>query len=300
MPRVFPKSVIVLGGGYIGCEFATYFRAFGVDVTIVEMLPSLIPMMDADLSKELQRAFSRRGIKILTNTKANPASVQSGDDGVQLEVETDGKTQTLRADYVLLAAAREAVTDDLGLDAIGLQLERGYLSVGEGNQTRVPHVYAVGDIAGGLGLAHKAYAEGILAAEHMCGKNQLKTIDSNRVPQPIFCFPQVAAVGLTEAQARESGAELEIGKFPFTANSRAKILNDSGGFVKLIADKASGDVLGVHMIGPLVTELISEAALGKFLESTPWEMAYNIHPHPTLSEAVGEAAHAAEGAPIHI
>jgi dihydrolipoamide dehydrogenase len=295
-----PKSVIVLGGGYIGCEFATYFRAFGVDVTIVEMLPSLIPMMDADLSKELQRAFSRRGIKISTNTRANPGSVQSNDDGVRLEVETDGKTETLQADYLLLAAAREAVTDDLGLDAIGLELERGYISVGEGNQTRVPHVYAVGDVAGGLGLAHKAYAEGILAAEHMCGKNQLKTIESNRVPQPIFCFPQVAAVGLTEAQARESGAELEIGKFPFTANAKAKILNDSAGFVKLIADKASGDVLGVHMIGPSVTELISEAALGKFLESTPWEMAYNIHPHPTLSESLGEAAHAAEGAPIHM
>ena len=295
-----PKSVIVLGGGYIGCEFATYFRAFGVDVTIVEMLPSLIPMMDADLSKELQRAYSRRGIKLLTNTKANPGSVQSNDDGVTLEVETDGKTETLHAEYLLLAAAREAVTDDLGLDAIGLSLERGFIPVGEGNQTRVPHVYAVGDVAGGLGLAHKAYAEGILAAEHMCGKNELRSIDPNRVPQPIFCFPQVAAVGLTEQQARETGAELEIGRFPFTANAKAKILNDSGGFVKLIAEKGSGDVLGVHMIGPSVTELISEAALGKFLESTPREMAYNIHPHPTLSEAVGEAAHAAEGAPIHM
>lgn len=295
-----PRSVIVLGGGYIGCEFATFFRAFGVEVTIVEMLPSLIPMMDVDLGKELHRAFSRRGIRILTSTKANPASVQSTDEAVRLEVEADGKAQTLQADFLLLAAAREAVIDDLGLDAIGLTLERGFISVGEGNQTRVPHVYAVGDVAGGLGLAHKAYAEGILAAEHMCGKNHLKSIESNRIPQPIFCFPQVAAVGVTEQQARESGAELQIGKFPFTANAKAKILNDSVGFVKLIADKVSGDVLGVHMIGPSVTELISEAALGKFLESTPWEMAYNIHPHPTLSEAVGEAAHAAEGAPIHM
>ncbi len=295
-----PASVIVLGGGYIGCEFATFFRAFGVDVTIVEMLPGLIPMMDADLGKELQRTFNKRGIKILTNTKADPGSVKSTDDGVQIDVESEGKTQTLHADYLLLAAAREAVTDHLGLSSIGLEMVRGFIPVGEGNQTPVPHVYAVGDVAGGLGLAHKAYAEGILAAEHMCGKNQLKTIDSNRVPQPIFCFPQVAAVGLTERAARETGAELEIGKFPFTANAKAKILNDSGGFVKLIADKSSGDVLGVHMIGPSVTELISEAALGKFLESTPWEMAYNIHPHPTLSEALGEAAHAAEGAPIHM
>jgi dihydrolipoamide dehydrogenase len=295
-----PSSVIVLGGGYIGCEFATFFRAFGVEVTIVEMLPSLIPMMDADLGKELQRTFTKRGIKILTNTRADPNSVRSTDDGVDIDVESDGKTHTLHADYLLLAAAREAVTDHLGLVNIGLETSRGYIPVGEGNQTRIPHVYAVGDVAGGLGLAHKAYAEGILAAEHMCGQNLLKSIDSNRVPQPIFCFPQVAAVGLTESAARETGAELEIGRFPFTANAKAKILNDSGGFVKLIADKSSGDVLGVHMIGPSVTELISEAALGKFLESTPWDMAYNIHPHPTLSEAVGEAAHAAEGAPIHM
>ncbi|HEX6510126.1 MAG TPA: dihydrolipoyl dehydrogenase, partial [Chloroflexota bacterium] len=220
-----PNSVIVLGGGYIGCEFATFFRAFGVDVTIVEMLPSLIPMMDADLGKELQRSFSKRGIKIMTNTRANPSSVRSTDEGVQLDVEADGKTETLHADYLLLAAAREAVTNDLGLDNIGIETERGFIPVGEGNQTRVPHVYAVGDVAGGLGLAHKAYAEGILAAEHMCGSNQLKTIDSNRVPQPIFCFPQVAAVGMTEQQARETGAELEIGRFPFTANAKAKILN---------------------------------------------------------------------------
>jgi len=290
-----PGSVIVLGGGYIGCEFASFYRSFGVEVTIVEMLGSLIPMMDGDLSKELQRTFSRRGIKILTGTKANPQSVRSGENGVQIEVETNDQTQQLSADYLLVAAAREPVTDDLGLDSIGVETDRGYIKIGESQRTNVSNVYAVGDVAGGLGLAHKAYAEGILAAESIAGKNHLKTIDSNRVPQPIFSFPQVAAVGMTEQQARDTGAELEIGRFPFSANARAKIVNDSTGFVKIVADKRSGDVLGVHMIGPNVTELISEAALGKFLESTPWEMAYNIHPHPTLSEAVGEAAHAAEG-----
>lgn len=294
-----PNSVIILGGGYIGCEFASYFRAFGVDVTIVEMLGSLIPMMDADLGKELGRVFSRRGIKILTNTTANPESVRSSDASVEIEVQSGEGTQTLSADYLLLAAAREPVTEGLGLEAIGVQTERGYITIGENQRTNVPNVYAVGDVAGGLGLAHKAYAEGILAAESMVGKNHLKTIDMNRVPQPVFCFPQVAAVGLTEQQAQETGAELQIGRFPFTASARAKILNEAVGFVKLIADKRSGDVLGVHMIGPNVTEIISEAALGKFLESTPWEMAYNIHPHPTISEAIGEAAHAAEGAAIH-
>jgi len=296
-----PDSVIVLGGGYIGCEFASYFRAFGVDVTMVEMLPGLIPMMDQDLGKELQRAYSKRGITLLTNTKADPQSVKTTGSGVEIEVETDGKRQTLSADYLLLAAAREAVTDGLGLETIGVETERGgYVKIGPNNRTSVANVFAVGDVAGGLGLAHKAYAEGILVAETIAGQNHFNSIDANRIPQPIFCFPQVAAVGLTERQARESGAELEIGKFPFSANAKAKILNDSTGFVKVIADKKSGEILGVHMIGPTVTEMISEAALGKFLESTPLEMAYNIHPHPTLSEAIGEAAHATEGAPIHM
>jgi dihydrolipoamide dehydrogenase len=295
-----PGSVIVLGGGYIGCEFASFYRAFGVDVTIVEMLPGLIPMMDQDLGRELQRAFNKRGIKILTSSRADPESVRSTEDHVELTVDTGDGKQTLQADYLLLAAAREGVTDGLGLEGIGVEMERGLIKIGEGQRTNVSNVYAVGDIAGGLGLAHKAYAEGILASETIAGQNQLKTIDMNRVPQPIFCFPQVASVGMTEQQALDSGAELAIGKFPYSANAKARILNDTTGFVKLIADKRSGDVLGVHMIGPGVTEMISESALAKFLESTPWEMAYNIHPHPTLSEAIGEAAHAAEGAAIHI
>lgn len=290
-----PRSVIVLGGGYIGCEFASFYRALGVEVTIVEMLPGLIPMMDADLGKELQRVFSRRGITIMTNTRANPESVQSGEDAVAIGVEANGQQQTLRADYLLLAAAREPITDGLGLETLGIEIERGYIKIGENQRTSVPNVYAVGDVAGGLGLAHKAYADGILAAESIAGKNQLKSIDSNRIPQPIFSFPQVAAVGMTEAAARETGGEIEIGRFPFTGNARARILNEPVGFVKVVADKRSGDVLGVHMIGPNVTELISEAALARFLESTPWEIAYNIHPHPTLSEALGEAAHDAEG-----
>ncbi len=266
----------------------------------MEMLPGLLPMMDADLGKELQRAYSRRGIKIMTSARALPDSVKSGDDAVELTVEVDG-------------AAADAAG---GLSSAGGRSGGRYRRSRAGNHgcrnrsrlyqdrresaNAVANVYAVGDVAGGLGLAHKAYAEGILAAESIAGKNHLKTIDTNRVPQPVFCFPQVAAVGMTEAKAREDGAEVEVGKFPFTANAKAKILEEAAGFVKMVADKRTGDVLGVHMIGPNVTELISEAALGKFLESTPWEMAYNIHPHPTLSEALGEAAHATEGeGPIH-
>jgi len=296
-----PGSVIILGGGVIGCEFATFYNSFGVDCTIVELLDGLIPMMDEEVGKELQRTYVRRGITLMTGTRALPDSVQVSDDGVSIDVERNGERQTLRADYLLLAAAREAVTDSLGLETVGVELsERGYVRVGYNQRTNVPNIYAVGDVIGGYGLAHKAYADGILAAESIAGQNQLQSIDPHRIPQPVFSSPQVAAIGMTEKEARDEGYELEIGKFPFTANAKAKILNDATGFVKVIADKRSGDILGVHMVGPNVTELISEAALGKFLESTPWEMAYNIHPHPTLSEALGEAAHATEGAPLHM
>jgi dihydrolipoamide dehydrogenase len=296
-----PRSVIILGGGVIGCEFASFYNAFGVSVTIVEMLGSLLPMMDEDAGKELQRAFGRRGIKILTGAMAIADTVRSTDTGVEMEIEQNGQRETLRADHMLLSAARGAMTKDLGLENAGVETDdRGFVKVGTNSRTNVPNIYGAGDIIGGYGLAHKAYADGILAAESMAGKNQLNAIDPNRIPQPVFSFPQVAAIGITEKQARESGAEVEVGKFPFTANSKAKILNETAGFVKVVADKKSGDILGVHMVGPNVTELIAEAALGKFLESTPWEIAYNIHPHPTLSEAVGEAAHATEGEPLHI
>jgi dihydrolipoamide dehydrogenase len=292
-----PRSVIILGGGVIGVEFASFFNAFGVEVTIIEMLGSLIPMMDEEAGKELRRAFGKRGIKIMTNAKALPETVKSTENGVELEIEVNGKRETCRADQMLLSVAREAetTTKDLGLETLGVETNRGIVVVGANQQTNVKNVYAVGDVAGGLQLAHKAYAEGILAAESMAGKNHFQTVDMNRVPQPVFSFPQVAAVGLTEKQARETGAEIEIGKFPYTANAKAKILSDTAGFAKVIADKRTGEVLGVTLVGPTVTELISEAALGKFLESTPLEIAYNIHPHPTLSEALGEAAHAAEG-----
>ncbi|HZS94108.1 MAG TPA: dihydrolipoyl dehydrogenase [Chloroflexota bacterium] len=290
-----PKSVIILGGGVIGAEFASFYNAFGVECTIVEMLGGLIPMMDEEVGKELQKLYTRRGIKVITGARAITDSVRSDDSGVTMDVEVNGERQTLQADQLLLAAAREGTTGGLGLETLGVELDRGFVTVGANNRTNVQNVFAVGDIAGGLGLAHKAYAEGILVAETIAGKNQLTAIDRNRIPQPVFSFPQVAAIGLTEKEARESGANVKTGKFPYTANARAKIVNEPVGFVKVVSDGDSGDVIGVHMIGPSVTEFIAEAALGKFLEATPWELAYNIHPHPTLSEALGEAAHAAEG-----
>ncbi|HEV3310832.1 MAG TPA: dihydrolipoyl dehydrogenase [Chloroflexota bacterium] len=293
-----PGSIIILGGGVISVEFASYYHAFGVDVTIVELLPTLIPLMDADLGTELAKLFTRRGIKVLTSTTAEFESLDVGKDRVSIKAVTKGKEQeTLTAEGMLVAVGREAVTG--GVESLGLKLERGYIQVGDNQRTDVPHVYAIGDVCGGFGLAHEAYAEGILAVESIAGVNKFDRVDPNRIPQPVFSFPQVAAIGLREEDASD-GREIEIGKFPFTANSKAPILNESHGFVKVVADKATGDILGVHMLGPNVTEFIAEAALAKFLEATPWELAYNIHPHPTLSEALGEAAHAAEGAALHM
>jgi dihydrolipoamide dehydrogenase len=294
-----PVSVIILGGGVIGCEFAAFYSAFGVECTVIEMLSGLLPMMDEDAGKELQRAYSKRGVKILTGARALPESVRSTHDGVEVDIEVNGKRETCRAEHMLVAIAREAVTDGLGLEEIGVDTDHGFVKVGENQRTNVANVYGIGDVIGGFGLAHKAFADGILAAESIAGKNVLASIDPNRIPQPVFSSPQ-AAIGITEKEARETGVELEVGKFPFTANPKAKILNDAVGFTKVVADKKTGEILGVTMVGPNVTELIAEAALGKFIESTPWELAYNIHPHPTLSEALGEAAHAAEGSPIHM
>jgi dihydrolipoamide dehydrogenase len=294
-----PRSLIILGGGVISVEFASYYHAFGVNVTIVEIAPTLIPLMDADLGVELGRIFKRRGMNVMVDATADLQSVQSGDGQVTVTVTPKGGgPQRLEAERMLVAVGREAVTD--GLEPLGLELNRGYVTVGNNQRTNVPNVFAIGDVNGGFGLAHEAYAEGILAVETIAGINKFDRVDLNRVPQPVFSFPQVAAIGLREEDAHEGGREVEVGKFPFSANSKAPILNSTQGWVKVIGDKATGDVLGVHMIGPSVTEFISEAALGKFLESTPWELAYNIHPHPTLSEALGEAAHAAEGAAIHM
>lgn len=294
-----PRSLTVLGGGVISVEFASFYHAFGVEVTIVEIFPTLIPLMDEELGKELGKLFTRRGMRVMTDTTADLQSMHQGAEGVSIKVTPKGEDeQVLHAERMLVAVGREAVTD--GIEALGLELDRGYLKIGDNQRTSVPNVFAIGDVAGGFGLAHEAYAEGILAVETIAGVNKLDRIDPTRVPQPVFSFPQVAAIGLREEDARNGGRDIDVGRFPFTANSKAPILNESHGWVKVVADASTGDVLGVHMIGPNVTELIGEAALAKFLEGTPWEVAYNIHPHPTLSEALGEAAHAAEGAAIHL
>ena len=238
-----PKSLIILGGGVISVEFASYYHAFGVDVTVVELLPTLIPLMDADLGVELARLFVRRGIKVLTDTTAEFASLETGKAGVSVMVAPKGRDQIkLTAERMLVAVGREAVTD--GVEALDLQLERGYVKTGDNQRTNLPNVFAVGDVTGGFGLAHEAYAEGILAVETIAGVNKFDRVDPNRIPQPVFSFPQVAAIGLREADARAEDREVEVGKFPFTANSKAPILNEAQGWIKVVADKDTGDILG--------------------------------------------------------
>ncbi len=292
-----PKSLAVLGAGAVGTEFASIFRSFGSQVTLIEMLPRLLPIEDEEVSAELEKVLRRRGIKSLVGTKMT--RYEPTENGVRLELEKDGKTETLEAEVLLSAIGRRPVTEDLGLEALGIELERGYVKVNGMMQTAVPNIYAIGDVVPTPWLAHVASAEGILAAEHMAG-HHVKPLNYERVPSCTYCEPEVASVGLTEAKARERGYDVKVGKFPFTALGKAKIIGKSAGFVKIVREAKYDEVLGVHIIGAHATDLIAEACAVLQLEGTNEELIRTIHAHPTLSEAVMEAAHAAAGAAIHI
>jgi dihydrolipoamide dehydrogenase len=293
-----PKSLVVLGAGAVGTEFASIFRSFGAEVTIVEMLPRLLPVEDEEVSAELARAFRKRGIDALVDAKLT--KVDTTDEGVRLAVEHKGKEKTLEAELLLVAIGRAPVTEGLGLEELGIAVDRGYVTVDEMMRTSVPHVYAIGDVVPGKPwLAHVATAEGILAVEHLAGQ-QVRPIDYQRVPGVTFCDPEVASVGLTEAKAREKGYDVQVGKFPFTALGKAAIAGKTTGFVKIVREKKYDEVLGVHIIGAHATDLIAEACAALQLETTAEELFRAIHPHPTLGEAMAEAAHASHGAPIHI
>ena len=298
-----PKSIVVLGAGAVGVEFASIYRSYGSDVTIVELLPRLVPIEDEAVSAELQKAFRKRGIKAHTGSKVTRAV--SGADGVDLDVELpDGKLETLKADYLLVATGRGPVTDGLGAAEIGLQIDRGYIVVDEFYRTGVPGISAVGDVisfgkAGHPQLAHVATAEGIAVAERIAGQ-PARTLNYDQVPGCTFCDPEIGSVGLTEQKARERGFDVVVGTFPFMALGRAKIAGETDGFVKIVADRKYDEVLGVHIIGPRATDLISEACVALRLECTGEELIKTIHAHPTFAEAVGEAAHALHGGAIHV
>jgi dihydrolipoamide dehydrogenase len=288
-----PKSIVVIGAGAVGVEFADVYRSYGVEVTLLEALPRVVPIEDEEVSTQLARSLSRRGISIKTGVKVS--AVKPGGAGVV--VETDGGK--IEAEQVLMAVGRGARTKGVGLEALGVAMERGFVKVSPTMETSVKGVYAIGDMAGAPLLAHKAMAEGVVAAEAIAGKNP-RPVDYGNVPSCTYCRPQVASIGITEAKAREGGRELSVGKFPFTASGKAVALGETEGFVKVVADKKTGEILGVHIIGAEATEIIHEFAVGRTLEATVEEIVHTIHAHPTLSEAALEATLAALGHAIHI
>ena len=292
-----PGSLIVIGAGAVGIEFADIYAAYGVSVTVLEALPRVLPIEDEEASTQIARLFSRRGITIRTGVKVK--SVTPGSEGVSVEVEAEGKIETLKADQVLMAVGRAARTRGLGLEALGVATERGFVTVSATMETSVKGVYSIGDMAGHQLLAHKAMAEGVVAAEAIAGRSP-RPVDYGNVPSCTYCHPQVSSIGLTEAAARAGGREIAVGRFPFTASGKAVAQGETEGFVKVVADKATGEILGVHIVGPEATELIHEFAVGRTLEATLDEFVHTMHAHPTLSEAAFEAVLAALGHPIHI
>jgi dihydrolipoamide dehydrogenase len=298
-----PKSMVILGSGAVGVEFGSIFNRFGTKVTILELLPRLVPVEDEAVSAELQKAFRKQGIAWHTGAKATAARVNG--DAVEVEAELPGgKAQSFQADYLLVATGRGPVTAGLGAEEVGLAIERGYILVDDLYRTNVPGISAIGDVitVGGAPhpqLAHVSSAEGILVAERLAGED-VRPINYDHVPGCTYCDPEIGSVGLTEAQARERGYDVRVGSFPFSVLGRARMANETEGFVKIVADTKYDEVLGVHIIGPRATELIAEAVLALRLECTVEELIRTIHAHPTMSEAIGEAAHATHGAAIHV
>jgi dihydrolipoyl dehydrogenase len=300
--REVPKTMVVIGSGAVGVEFASIFSRFGSDVTIVELLPRLVPVEDEAVSAELEKNFRKQGITAHTGAKVTSAKASSDavDVGIQLG---DGSTKQVRADYLLVATGRGPVTTGLNADGVGLQIEKGYVKVDDLYRTNVPGISAIGDVITIDGphpqLAHVSSAEGIVAAERIAGR-ETRAINYHHVPGCTYCDPEIGSVGLTEAEAKARGYDVRIGTFPFGVLGRAKMAGETDGFVKIVAEKKYDELLGVHMIGPRSTELVAEATAALRLEATVEELIRTIHPHPTFSEAIGEAAHAVHGAAIHL
>jgi dihydrolipoamide dehydrogenase len=293
-----PKSVIVIGSGAIGMEFATIWNGYGVEVTLVEMLPRIAPLEDEEVSTEMTRAYTKRGIKVLADHRVE--AVEATAKGVKVTVSAKEETKSLEAEQALVAIGFRPNSRGFGLEEAGVRLsERGFVEINEKMATNVPGIWAIGDVTGKLMLAHVGSAMGIVCAENIAGAETV-TLDYEMMPRATYCLPQIASFGMTEAQAKERGYTVKIGKFPFQANGKALGLGDYAGWIKLVVDEKYGEILGAHMVGPEVTELLPELTLAHLMELTPAEIGRNVHAHPTLSEVLMEAAHAAEGMPIHI
>ncbi len=293
-----PKSVVIIGAGAIGMEFATIWNAYGVDVTVVEMLPHVLPLEDEEAAAEVSKAYTKRGVKVLAGHKVE--AVEATKTGVKVTVSAAGETKVLETEQALVAIGFRPNTKGFGLEEVGVKLtERGAIEIDERMATNVPGVWAIGDVTGKLMLAHVGSAMGIVCAENIAGAETVK-LDYEMMPRATYCSPQVASFGMSEAQAKERGYAVKVGRFPFQANGKALGLGDYVGWVKLITDEKYGEILGATLVGPEVTELLPELTLARMMELTPAEIARNVHAHPTLSETLMEAAHVAEGQGIHI
>jgi dihydrolipoamide dehydrogenase len=295
-----PASVIVVGAGAVGVEFASMFHDLGVKTTVLEYLPAMVPAEDRDVSQALERSFTRRGIRVMTRARFDPASVSVDKDGVCVNVGPEGGAQEeLRAELMLVATGRAANVEGIGLETTRAEVEKGFVKVDGFGRTREPHLYAIGDLSGGLLLAHTAGHEGLIAAHTIAGDPDVHPMDHIQQPRATYCRPEIASIGLTEQQCEERGLPVKIGKVPFQAIAKAIIGGEYEGFAKVIAHAETGDTLGVHVIGPHATDLIAETSLGLTLEAAAWEIGAATHPHPTLSEVIGEAAMAVDGRSIN-
>ena len=295
-----PASIIIVGGGAVGVEFASFYHDIGTTVTLLEYLPGIVPLEDRDVSQLLERSFTKRGIRVITNARFDVAGVKTSKKGVKLTVGPEGgPAEEISAELMLVAIGRAANVEEIGLETTSVEVERGIIKVNGRMRTHEPHVYAVGDVVGGLWLAHTAGHEGIVAAHTIAGDKDVHEITYTDQPRATYCRPEIASVGLTEAQCQERGLPYKVGKVPFQAIAKALIGGEYEGFAKVIGNTETGETLGVHLVGPHATDLIAEASLGFELEATPWEIGAATHPHPTLSEVLGEAALAVDGRSIN-
>lgn len=293
-----PASIAIVGAGAVGVEFATFYNTVGTKVTLVELLPSIVPLEDADVGAELERTFTKAGMAVYSGAKST--QVEKTGQGARVSIETrDGQRVQVDVEKVLVAIGRDPNSDGIGLEDVGVKTSRGLIDVDGQYQTSVPHVYAIGDVIGHFRLAHEAMHEGIIAAEAIAGLHP-EPLDYDRVPRCTYSQPQVASIGISEQEAMRQGRKVKVGKFPLSANSKARIEGYPDGFAKVIGDEESGEILGVYLIGSTVTELIDGPALAKLLESTTLELGLSVYAHPTLSEILGEAALAVDGRAIHI
>jgi dihydrolipoamide dehydrogenase len=295
-----PKDIVIVGAGAVGVEFASMFHDVGVKVTLVEYLPQIVPLEDAEVGRLLERSFQKRGIAVMTKARFETSSVKTDKTGVRLTVGPEGKEATeIRAEMLLVATGRAANIEEIGLETTKVETDRGVIKVNGRMRTKEQHVYAIGDVIGGLWLAHTAAHEGLIAAHTIAGDADVHEMDYTRQPRATYCRPEIASIGLTEAQCVERGLKTRIGKAPFQAIAKAIIGGEYEGFVKVIEDVETKDTLGVHIIGPHATDLIAEASLAFELDATPWEIGRATHAHPTLSEAIGEASMAVDGQSIN-